>query len=51
MTTFTLKCVGCKKVEKRPSEECKEQPFCSCGMPMFLESVAVSTVRKVEVKK
>lgn len=41
-STFVLKCVGCKKIDKRPAAECTEQPFCSCGMPMLLEKVLVS---------
>jgi rRNA maturation endonuclease Nob1 len=39
--TFKLKCVGCGKVEKRPADQCKEQPFCACGMPMVLQQVKV----------
>ena len=40
--TFTLKCVGCGKIETRPAEECTEQPFCNeCYMPMILDSVNV----------
>jgi hypothetical protein len=38
--TFTLKCVGCGMVERRPAEKCAEQPFCEkCYMPMTLEKV------------
>lgn len=37
---FTLKCVGCGKIENRPASECHEQPFCNdCYMPMTLEKV------------
>lgn len=40
MTTFKLKCVGCKAIETRPAAECREQPFCKlCSMPMVLEKV------------
>lgn len=39
-TTFTLKCVGCKKKEKRPAADCVEMPVCKiCFMPMTLEKV------------
>lgn len=37
---FTLRCVSCKRTEKRLARECTEQPFCSmCHMPMTLEEV------------
>ena len=40
--TFKLKCIGCKMIERRPAEECREQPFCKkCLMPMVLEEVAI----------
>lgn len=42
--TFRLKCVVCGKVETRPAEQCKEQPYCNCcGGPMILEEAAVKT--------
>ena len=42
--TFTLRCVGCKRTEKRPADKCIEQPFCSeCYMPMILETVDAKT--------
>ena len=44
-STFKLKCVGCKKVEVRPVSECHEQPFCLCGMPMYLVSVTARAAR------
>lgn len=37
--TFTLKCIGCKKVEQRPAAACHDQPICRCGMPMLLKEV------------
>ena len=40
--TFTLKCVGCGQVVKRPAVLCQEMPFCSvCYMPMTLEKVTI----------
>jgi hypothetical protein len=42
--TFKLKCVGCQKTELRPAADCVEQPYCSCGMPMVLQSVDVRSV-------
>lgn len=38
--TFTLRCVGCKRIETRPARDCREMPFCQiCYMPMTLEKV------------
>ena len=39
---FKLKCVGCGKIEKRPAEQCHDQPFCSCGLPMILVEAAAN---------
>jgi len=45
ITYFHLKCVRCGTVEVRRAEECKEMPFCSCGMPMTLQRVNTRTVK------
>ncbi len=44
--SFKLKCVGCKVVETRPAEDCRnadgDPPMCNkCYMPMVLASVSV----------
>lgn len=42
VATFTLKCVGCNKVEDRPAAGCREMPFCNdCFMPMVLQEVSI----------
>lgn len=47
-TTFKLKCVGCKMIEERPAEDCRDdQPMCNkCYMPMTLESVIYHAGKK-----
>jgi hypothetical protein len=38
---FTLRCVMCKSVDKRPGALCTGQPYCKeCNMPMTLEKVS-----------
>jgi hypothetical protein len=46
VTTFKLKCVGCKAIEYRPAEDCREMPFCKCGMPMILEEVKIRPAKR-----
>lgn len=47
MTTFKLKCVGCKKTDERPAVDCQEMQFCNqCHMPMMLEKVTIKKERK-----
>jgi NAD-dependent SIR2 family protein deacetylase len=49
--SFELRCVGCKVVETRPAEDCRnndgDPPMCNkCYMPMVLVSVAYRAGKK-----
>lgn len=51
--TFKLKCVGCKMVDERPAEDCRnadgDPPMCNkCYMPMVLESVSIKPDKKAK---